>query len=50
MLKKFLSPLELPKYCIIFSGDFWDVCAFFLLRRQINNGILEATSYRGGSN
>jgi len=27
------SPLELLKHCITFSGDgdFWDVCAFFLL-------------------
>jgi hypothetical protein len=46
--KMFLSPpLELLKHCIILPDDFWGVCAFFLLRRQINNGILEATSFRG---
>jgi hypothetical protein len=29
LLKKFLFlPLELPKYCFIFSGDFWDVREF----------------------
>ena len=53
------TPLELLKHCFTLSGDFSDVCAFFLLlcsafwvgnNRESNNGILEATSFRGGSN
>jgi hypothetical protein len=56
ILKKFLFlPLELPKYFFIFSGDLWNVRAFFLLlysafaghSREVNNGILEGTSFRG---
>ena len=54
-VKKMPYPLALLKHCIIISGDFWDVRAFFPLlftalvgnRRGINNGILEATSIRG---
>jgi hypothetical protein len=30
ILKKLPYPLELPKYCFIFSGDFWGVRALFL--------------------
>jgi hypothetical protein len=49
-------PLELLKHCINLSGDFWNVCAFFLLLSsafwvgnscEINNVILEVTSIRG---
>jgi hypothetical protein len=50
-----LYTLELLKHCINLSGGLWDVCALFLLlfsafagtSREINNGILEATSLRG---
>jgi hypothetical protein len=53
--KKSPHTLALLKNCITISGDFWDVRAFFLLlysafadnSREINNGILEATSIRG---
>jgi len=54
--KNVFTPLELLKHCIILTGDFWDVRAFFLPlfsafwvgnSRGISNGILEATSIRG---
>jgi hypothetical protein len=58
MVKNVPYTLELLKHCIILSGDFWDVRAFFLLlclafvgkSGESINGILEVISLRGSSN
>jgi len=56
LLRKMPYPLELLKHCIILSGNFWNVRAFFLLlylafvgkkSGESINGILEATAIRG---
>ena len=49
-VKKFLSPLDLPKYCFIFSGDFWGVCAYFCRAENLATASWKLHPLGAGSN